>query len=529
MKDIRKCAKWSIFACVCSLGLLIACSEHMHQDDGSCASRQRKSKNEELTIPVARQWYENHYAPVVTTRSSHLDPTERLIRPIWEKARERNRRRYEVVEIPMQAKGQHVVLDAETASKWKPGDKSDFIRNAAKIVILHDKKTKKTSSFVMMFVGSYKYLQKVGAMGRNSYLYREPDYDGSVLFYDLNGTFCNGWKYVDGKIVATISPRVAMENDVKPSSSSFTRALILDCQPVCFTYYDEECYEEGFVDEDPEYGWGFGVVAGCYPVSYEECYEECSYIDDGTDDNRDDEWDDDNPSGGKTENPKPEKPKPEETKEQDPCSTSESLSLNTDFRNKVDDYFDKNLTSKLEDGWMKTKDGEYIYPDIQKEDAMNYSPNLTAGKIFVEQYHCHPAGQSCIPSLADLQKMALYYQTGRIDVPNYSYGVISDIGCISIVITSEEKYAMFAQAAYNTEKKPEEWVSDNWKEYVINKASGTPEASVGKLINFFNKSNAGLSAIFRTMSPENKGNHRNENWVAKDIDKSENYINANCN
>lgn len=525
MKDIRKCAKWAIFVCVCSLGLLIACSEHMHQDDGSRAPRQRKSKNEELTISVARQWYESHYTPVVTTRSSYLDCTERLMRPIWEKARERNRKRYEVVEIPIQSKGHHVVLDAETASKWKPSDKSDFIRNAAKIVILHDKKTKSTSSFVMMFVGSYKYLQKVGAMGRNSYLYREPDYDGSVLFYDLNGTFCNGWKYADGKIVATISPRVAMESDAKPSSSSFTRALILDCQPVCFTYYDEECYEEGFVDEDPEYGWGFGVVAGCYPVSYEECYEECFYIDDGTDDNWDDGWDDDNPPGGKTENPKPE-----ENKEQDPCSTAKSLSSNTDFRNKVDDYFDKNLTSKLEDGWMKTKSGEYIYPDIQTDKSMNYSAKLTTGKIFVEQYHCHPVGQSCIPSPDDLQKMAFYYQTGRIDVPNYSYGVISDTGCISIIITSEEEYAIFAQAMYNKneEKKTEQWLMDIWKECVTDIILGTTEGSVGKIINFFNRSNAGLSVIFRTMSSENKNKHQNENWTAKTLDKAGNYINENC-
>lgn len=526
MKDIRKFAKWSIFACVCSLGLLFACTDHLQQGDGSPASRQRKSKNEELTISVARQWYENHYAPVVTTRSSYLDYTERLMRPIWEKARERNRRRYEVVEIPMQAKGQHVVLDAETASKWKPGDKSDFIRNAAKIVILYDKKTKKTSSFVMLFVGSYKYLQKVGAMGRNSYLYREPDYDGSVLFYDLNGTFCNGWKYVDGKIVATISPRIPIENDGEQPSSAATRAMVLDCHPVCYTYYDEECYEEGFVDEDPEYGWGFGVQVECYPVSYEECYEECSYIDDGTDKKTDDEWDDDNPSGGKIDNPKPEK-----TEKQDPCNTSQSLSLDTNFRNKVDNYFDKNLTSKLEDGWMKTKNGEYIYPDIQKENSMNYSPSLTAGKVFVEQYHCHPSGQSCIPSVPDLQKMAFYYQKGRIDVANYSYGVISDVGCISIIITSEEEYAMFASAIYNTdvEKNIEGWLDDIWKECITNKTVGTPEESVGKLINFFNKSDAGLSVIFRTMSPENKGKHQNENWTPKNIDIFGNYINEDCN
>lgn len=520
MKDISKCARWSIFACVCSLGLLFACTEHMHQDDGSSVSR-RKSKNEELTISVARQWYESHYAPVVTTRSNYLDPTERLIRPIWEKARERNRRRYEVVEIPMQAKGRHVVLDAETASKWKLGNKSDFIRNAAKIVILYDKKTKKTSSFIMMFVGSYKYLQKVGAMGRNSYLYREPDYDGSVLFYDLNGTFCNGWRYVDGKIVSTISPRIVMESDEEEQLSASTRALVLECSPVCYTYYDEVCYEEGFVDEDPEYGLGFGVEVGCYPVSYEECYEECVYVDDGTDD--DQNWDDDDPPGGKTEEPEPEKPK-----EQDPCSKSESLSLDANFRDRVDKYYDENLRATVENGWLKTKGGEYIAPDTQKAHSVSYSQDLVEGKTFVEQYHCHPTG-TCIPSLSDLQTMAFYYQKGRIDVTDYSYGVVSTMGCVSIIITSEDDYKEFAGKVCNEEKQAEESLNDSWEELVAGKTAGTPEECIGKLIDFFNQEKAGLSVMFRPMIYDKEEPYKDKNWTAKGIGDSGECIDINCN
>lgn len=40
--------------------------------------------------------------------------------------------------------------------------------------------------------------------------------------------------------------------------------------------------------------------------------------------------------------------------------------------------------------------------------------------------------------------MAFYYQRGNIDVDNYSFGVISGIGCLSIIITSEELFAVFA-------------------------------------------------------------------------------------
>lgn len=531
MKNIRKCKKWHILAYISVLGLLFACADHMLQEGGNPAARRSKHKNEELTISAARQWYESNYAPVVTTRANASDPSERLMRPLWDKAKESNRRRYEVVEIPIQTKGHHIIVDAETAMRWKPGDKADFIRNTARFVVLYDKKTKKIQSFVMIFVGSYDYLRKTHSMGRNSYLYREPDFDGSVLFYSLNGTFSNGWKYSEGKIIATISPKPAEE--LEEESSVNTRVLVPECYEDCYTYYDEWCYEEGFVEEDPEYGLGFGVVAGCIPVSYQDCKDVCYWYDDGTSD--DDTWDTSYPNGGVDDNQQttqqdPQQ-KPQQGMEQDPCSKSQLMSGDSNFRSQVDKFFDDNLTATVENGWMKTKTGEYVYPDIREGNAMNYSSSLTSGKVFTEQYHCHPAstGQSCIPSQSDLRKMAFYYQKGRIDVANYSYGVISDVGCISIIITSETQFAAFAKKVYNASGATEPVVNQAWKEYVTGVVLGTPEASVGKLINFFKETNAGLSVMFRTMSSGNKGKHQSEHWSAKDVNANGSYSDKNCN
>ena len=37
----------------------------------------------------------------------------------------------------------------------------------------------------------------------NSYLHREADFDGKVLFYNFNYGLVNGWKYESGKITAS--------------------------------------------------------------------------------------------------------------------------------------------------------------------------------------------------------------------------------------------------------------------------------------------------------------------------------------
>ena len=121
--------------------------------------------------------------------------------------------------------------------------------------------------------------------------------------------------------------------------------------------------------------------------------------------------------------------------------------------------------------------------------------------------------------------MAFYYQKGNIDVDNYSFGVISDIGCLSIIITSEDLFAIFADKVYNDNKTSDDEINNTWKDKIMSVTFGTPEESIGKLIRFFNSTNAGLSVMFRPMSPTDK----NKDWVTKIVNENDQYSNKNCN
>uniref|UniRef100_UPI00214D8383 hypothetical protein n=1 Tax=Parapedobacter tibetensis TaxID=2972951 RepID=UPI00214D8383 len=59
-----------------------------------------------------------------------------------------------------------------------------------------------TRSFLMVFVGTYAYLRNGGKISKNSYFKRDPAFEGDVLFYKLDGTLINGWRYRGGKIVS---------------------------------------------------------------------------------------------------------------------------------------------------------------------------------------------------------------------------------------------------------------------------------------------------------------------------------------
>ena len=167
------------------------------------------------------------------------------------------------------------------------------------MVVLKDKITGKIRSFVMIFVGSYDYLKNTRNMTKNSYLYREPDYDGLVLFYAINGSFINGWRYSDGKIVGYLSPSC----NTQAESFVSTRGVQQVCHDICTTEYSYNCHDEYvLVGGDMETGLIYDTVTYCDLVPYERCYRECEFVDDG-------KVDPNNPyPPGGAGNPEPENP-----------------------------------------------------------------------------------------------------------------------------------------------------------------------------------------------------------------------------
>ena len=212
-----------------------------------------KGKNRELSIDVARSWYEARQTPVVTTRSvvTHFELMTKLH---WKKGYENRKGKFEVVEVPLLTRGGAVLMDRETMEKYKDTERGK-IRNISRMVIIKNLETGEIINFVMHIVGTYDYLMKAKHFEDNSYLYRAPDLSGSVYFYEPEGGLVNGWQYKDGKIVATISQ--GTEEGLEMQANADTRSESSECHyESVFVEYDE-CTP--FIYEDPEYGIGFGI------------------------------------------------------------------------------------------------------------------------------------------------------------------------------------------------------------------------------------------------------------------------------
>jgi hypothetical protein len=195
-------------------------------------------KNDVLTIEAAKTWFSDNNLPVCEMRAS--DNTQGiLVRPSWNHAKEWKNRKYEVVETALITQTSIIFYDEETKNNidWEKDFKK--VKNVGRMVFLTDLETGKTRNFIMIIIGNYKYLMKKdNKLSKNNYLFREPKFDGRILFYEPDGGFINGWEYKNGKITHTISPADNNESSLPVLTRSTTECGWVN------TYYDYyECTE----------------------------------------------------------------------------------------------------------------------------------------------------------------------------------------------------------------------------------------------------------------------------------------------
>lgn len=285
------------------------------------ADVERPRGNKELSASAARQWFERNYKPIVglsfgsrtnsdgvVLKSSSGNPmsekskSEVLIKPNWDRPKEGRKGNIEVVEISATSNRRIFIMDEETKSRRTSSD-GKSMRNTARVVIHKNLRTGKTRSFLMVFVGTYDYLKSSNNIAKNSYFKRDPNFEGDVMFYNLDGSLINGWRYRNKKIVARITPagskttalnaRMQTANTKKASSGNARMAGgYWDCWTDPIYYEEEVCEQEGYEAWDEELGWGAGVDYSCHTETQVDYRETCFWVDDPYED----EYDDNNPN-----------------------------------------------------------------------------------------------------------------------------------------------------------------------------------------------------------------------------------------
>lgn len=179
------------------LFIFYACtSEHDYVEE--------KKQVEPLTISGAQTWYNQHFGSAPRLKSSgNEDEDFPAMEPDWNLAELSADSLWYVVEMPVvmeEHKGVHIMSEDVSRYVSEKGDKS-LAKQLLRMVVMRNKEDGKTYSFMMAVLPDLDYmLEKGQSIEKNKYLTRESDLSGLVFYYNIDGSFINGWTYKDGKI-----------------------------------------------------------------------------------------------------------------------------------------------------------------------------------------------------------------------------------------------------------------------------------------------------------------------------------------
>jgi hypothetical protein len=250
------------------LSLLLSCTESELPDTTLrkpiYSDELQQGKNQELTIANAESWYVNQQAPVTRVGVTQDNSLGILVAPSWNHAKEWRKGKYEVVEASLRSNANIIYYNPDTYQQKDLLSKSDKAKltNVGRTVILKDLETGKIITFTMVIVGSLDYLLHKDGLSNNNYLRREADFSGMVLYFDAEGNFVNGWRYVDGKITKSISPSLNDEDAASDSTTSaITRSETCYTTTIPYSYFYCPSATRSAWD-DYNYGWEFGFAGG---------------------------------------------------------------------------------------------------------------------------------------------------------------------------------------------------------------------------------------------------------------------------
>lgn len=151
------------------------------------------------------------------------------------------------------------------------------------------------------------------------------------------------------------------------------------------------------------------------------------------------------------------------------------------------------------DGWIRTAKNIYG-PSNQESTQVKYDWRKIE-KGITEWYHSHPTGAP-IPSAADLRLLTSRYSSGYLDVNNFSYGIITEFGCSTFIIISQENFKAFAESfSYDQVKAAlDQFTSTN---------VGSAETIVSAFSDFLDERKSGLELIFNSY---NQSTNQWEGW-----------------
>lgn len=236
--------------------LLLGAALIIHSCKKESKLTQADSNITDPDVLAAQAWYNTNYPALGGANSTVLystngantkpatqsNPTQqaasdwsKVLSPYWTKAAAfTSKKGLNIVEAPALNKS-----DMAFARSLPPDlAKYNFGQSGSLTSMLIIKQGKQYAAYAMTIMGDSSYLKgDYSKLSNNTYRHRDKDFTGWVLYHQLNGTFVNGWRYINGQVTSAVyyhapqatSAQVTLTQGVQRAGAGIIRVLQTTC------------------------------------------------------------------------------------------------------------------------------------------------------------------------------------------------------------------------------------------------------------------------------------------------------------
>ncbi|HTD98564.1 MAG TPA: hypothetical protein VK668_04735 [Mucilaginibacter sp.] len=224
------------------------------------------------TVMAAKQWYENSYAGAkvnkLSTQSIGHESKDwnKIFSPYWDKSVAFVSKDMTIVEAQALKKG-----DMAFSTLTVDSNKFDFSHSNSITSLLIIKQQNTFGIYAMTIMADPSYLKgDYGKLKNNTYRNRDKDFTGAVFYHSLDGTFINGWQYVNGKVTTPLYEGNAPDatNQLVVQSTGNQKTNTTGCTATMITTFWQNC---AYYENDPNFQHPFD----CYYYTTQTIYNSC--------------------------------------------------------------------------------------------------------------------------------------------------------------------------------------------------------------------------------------------------------------
>jgi hypothetical protein len=270
-----------LFLFLVSVFIVHSCTDEFYDETENSETLEARK-----LLSEAKAWYEGVSESGVSVLYLASGDTEFPVKPDWKRYSMYRDTTYEAVEIELRTRYSLTIADGKAGEKYRNTGDNRYRSSSLNLVFRKDLKTGEVSGFYMNILPDAEYLESINFDYAKRMNCLKPDtiFCGRIVYYDAEGKFMDGWRYRQGKIVASLNPipkeigEYLMEH---PTTSRGGEYGSDDCS-VYTTWKIYDVYNEWSVSWDiyTDFHLEYLYTEIEYDIWY-ECETEIEYGDDG--------------------------------------------------------------------------------------------------------------------------------------------------------------------------------------------------------------------------------------------------------